>query len=207
MTHTHPPGETIGMRVRTVSDTLLTGLQRRLARGVDRHLPALLSRNTPPDSPALWLALDLTGLHEAAESGLNEQAYKQAATAVTAAAQIWARTDVPHARTSAQQPTTLGAVLARVARSRTSAEDDLARALRTHTLDEVTARLRPLIGQARPLGVSLDYGLLAADLDAWQFPGGPHRTGQRWAHAYTKAKALANRTASSPTADRKAPPA
>ncbi|RLU82585.1 hypothetical protein CTZ27_30165 [Streptomyces griseocarneus] len=181
-------------RVRATTHTVLFGLQGRLAHGRDRHLPALLSRNMPPDDPGLWLALDLTGLHPASGSDLDHAAYTRAATAVTAAAQLWARSDVTHRPTAADRPTHLGAVLARVLTAGRANDRDIARLLRAHTLDEALPHLRPLISHARKDSLALDYGLLARDLYLWQTPGGPHRVGQHWAQALTRAKARAART-------------
>ncbi|MBQ0888614.1 type I-E CRISPR-associated protein Cse2/CasB [Streptomyces sp. RM72] len=175
--------------VRDVTDRLLTGLQARLARAIDRGEKAMLSRNDPPGDPGLWLSLRLEDLHGSTGPGLSEQDYVAAATAVTAAAQLWARTDIPHARSTAQRVTLLGHVVARIARDRPAAEDDLARALRCHTLDELLPRLRPLLRDA----TRLDFAQLAADLYTWQQPDGPHRTTQQWATAYARAKNRAHR--------------
>ncbi|MCQ1577191.1 type I-E CRISPR-associated protein Cse2/CasB [Streptomyces parvus] len=178
--------------VRDVTDRLLTGLEARLSRGIDRGEKARLSRNDPPGDPGLWLSLNLEDLHGSTGPGLSEQDYAAAATAVTAAAQLWARTDIPHARSTAQRTTVLGHVVARIVRDRPAAEDDLARALRCHTLDELLPRLRPLLRDA----TRLDFSLLAADLYTWQQPDGPHHTTQQWATAYARAKNYAHRTPS-----------
>ncbi|MEU8542989.1 type I-E CRISPR-associated protein Cse2/CasB [Streptomyces sp. NPDC048717] len=176
--------------VRDVTDQLLTSLQARLSRGRDRGEKARLSRNNPPDDPGLWLSLRLDDLHGTTGPGLTEQDYIAAATAVTAAAQLWARTDIPHARSTAQRVTVLGHVVARIAQNRPAAEDDLARALRCHTLDELLPRLRPLLRDA----ARLDFSLLAADFYTWQQPDGPHHTTQQWTAAYMRAKNRARRT-------------
>ncbi|MET9779073.1 type I-E CRISPR-associated protein Cse2/CasB [Streptomyces sp. NPDC006367] len=175
--------------VRDVTDHLLTGLQARLARGIDRGEKARLSRNDPPGAPGLWLSLRLEDLHGNAGPGLSEQDYVAAATAVTATAQLWARTDIPHVRSTAQRVTVLGHVVARIVLDRPTAEDDLARVLRCHTLDELLPRLRPLLRDA----ARLDFAQLAADLYTWQQPDGPHRTTQQWATAYARAKNRAHR--------------
>ncbi|MFF4534264.1 type I-E CRISPR-associated protein Cse2/CasB [Streptomyces sp. NPDC001407] len=187
--------ETVAERVRTTAHTFLFALQGRLAHGRDRHLPALLSRNTPPDDAGLWLALELTELHPRSGPDPDHVTYTRAATAVTAAAQLWARTDVPHRPVTAERPTHLGAVLARVLAAGRGDDRDVARLLRAHALDEALPHLRPLVSHARKDGLALDYGLLARDLYLWQTPGGPHRVGQRWAQSLTRAKAHAARTA------------
>ncbi len=175
--------------VRDVTDRLLTSLEARLSRGIDRGEKAMLSRNDPPGDPGLWLSLRLEDLHGSTGPGLSEKDYLAAATAVTAAAQLWARTGVPHVRSTAQRVTVLGNIVAHLAQGRPAAEDDLARALRCHTLDELLPRLRPLLRDA----ARLDFSLLAADLYTWQQPDGPHRTTQQWATAYARAKNLARR--------------
>lgn len=184
--NTHRTAET----VRDVTDRLLNGLQARLSQGIGRGEKARLTRNDPPDDPGLWLSLSLEDLHGSTGPGLNDQEYIEAATAVTAAAQLWARTGIPHARSTAQHTTLLGHVTARIARERPTAEDDLARALRSHTLNELLPRLRQLLRDAP----RLDYARLAADLYTWQQPDGPHHTTQQWATAYTRAKNRAHRT-------------
>ncbi|MFC8016635.1 type I-E CRISPR-associated protein Cse2/CasB [[Kitasatospora] papulosa] len=178
--------------VRDVTDQLLTGLQARLARGVDRGEKARLSRNELPGDPGLWLSLRLEDLHGSTGPGLSEEDYVAGATAVTAAAQMWARTEIPHVRSTAQRVTTLGHVVARIVLDRPAAEDDLARVLRCHSLDELLPRLRPLLRDA----ARLDFARLAADLYTWQQPDGPHRTAQQWATAYARAKNRAHRTPS-----------
>ncbi|MER8118974.1 type I-E CRISPR-associated protein Cse2/CasB [Streptomyces sp. NPDC094031] len=175
--------------VRGVTDQLLTGLQARLARGIDRETKARLTRNDPPGDPGLWLMLRLEDLHGSTGPGLSEKDYIAAATAVTAAAQLWSRADIPHVRSTAQRVTVLGHVAARAVLDRPAAEDDLARALRCHTLDELLPHLRPLLRDA----ARLDFSLLAADLYTWQQPDGPHRVTQQWATAFARAKNLAHR--------------
>ncbi|WP_274036532.1 type I-E CRISPR-associated protein Cse2/CasB [Streptomyces sp. MMBL 11-1] len=185
-------------QVQAVADTVLSGLQRRLPYGVDRHLPAALRRSTPPGDPALWLDLGLDRLHPD-DGALDAPDYTRAATAVTATAQLWARTDITHRPTTADRATTLGALAARLSRNRPAAELDFARALRAHTLEELLPRLRPLLQQAS--GLSLDFSLMARDFYTLQSPGGPHAVGQGWAHAFTEAKARARRTHSTGKAD------
>ncbi|MFJ4703013.1 type I-E CRISPR-associated protein Cse2/CasB [Streptomyces sp. NPDC088768] len=175
--------------VHHVTDHLLTRLEARNYRGIDRSEKAMLSRNVPPDDPGLWLSLRLEDLHGSTGPGLSERDYIAAATAVTAAAQLWARTDVPHTRSTTQRVTLLGHVVARIVRDRPTAEDDFARALRCHTLSELLPRLRPLLGDA----AQLDFARLAADLYTWQQPDGPHRTTQQWATAYARAKNMIRR--------------
>ncbi|MFK0142610.1 type I-E CRISPR-associated protein Cse2/CasB [Streptomyces murinus] len=190
MTTPCPPNPTrTAATVRDVTDQLLTGLQARLSRGVDRGKRARLTRNEPPDDPGLWLSLRLEDLHGSTGPGLSEQDYIAAATAVTGAAQLWANTGVPHVRSTAQRVTALGHVVAHIVRDRPAAEDDLARALRCHALDELLSRLRPLLRDA----TRLDFSLLAVDLYTWQQPDGPHRTTQRWETAYARSKNLAHR--------------
>lgn len=185
-------------QVQAVADTVLSALQRRLPHGVDRHLTAALRRSTSPDDPALWLDLGLERLHPD-DGALTAPDYTRAAVGVTAAAQLWARTDITHRPTAADRPTSLGALTARLSRNRPAAELDFARILRAHTLDELLPRLRPLLQQAS--GLSLDFSLLARDFYALQSPGGPREVGQGWAHAFTQAKARARRTHSTGKAD------
>ncbi|MFI8932531.1 type I-E CRISPR-associated protein Cse2/CasB [Streptomyces sp. NPDC053474] len=189
-------GEPIAHLVLTTTHTRLTSLQGRLAHGRDRHVPAQLIRSTPPDDPSLWLLLDLTGLHPAG-ADLAEHAYRRAATAVTAAAQLWARTDLTHQRTTAQRPTVLGQALASAVAARPGGEDDLARLLRAHTLPEALRYLLVLLHHAAP--ARLDFALLARDLYTWQTQDGPRRVGQLWVHAYTTAKARTTSTNNSAT--------
>ncbi|MCX4681567.1 type I-E CRISPR-associated protein Cse2/CasB [Streptomyces sp. NBC_01433] len=205
MTQTPRPRDPVAAQVQTVANTVLASLQSRLPHGVDRHLPAALRRNTPPDDPALWLTLDLSSLHPHGD-GLDAPTYVRAATATTAAAQLWARTGIVHRKSSADRHNSLGALAARLARTRPATERDFARILRSHTLDEVLPRLRSLLHQGRNETLSLDYALLACDFYALQSPGGSLTVGQRWAHAFTQAKARTRRTTPLP-AHGKADPA
>ncbi|GLF98167.1 type I-E CRISPR-associated protein Cse2/CasB [Streptomyces yaizuensis] len=175
--------------VRTVTDRFLNRLQSRQEQGFDRGVRARLTRSTPPSDPGLWVALELTGLHPATGPGPDEETYARAATAVCAAAQLWARTQVPHVRSTEQRDTRPGTAAARTALTRPTAEADLARALRAATLDALLPWTRRLFRGAD----ALDYGLLADDLHTWQTPGGPDRVHRAWAADYTRAKARAQR--------------
>lgn len=187
------PAGTVARDVHTTAHELLVHLQGLLAHARGRDVKARLSRRTAPDDPELWVSLDLTGLHRA--ENLDEDTRIRAATAVTAAAQLWAMTDLPHRATTAQRPTGLGAVLAPVIAARRADERDIARLLRAHTLDEALPHLRPLLVYAHREGLALDFGLLARDLYTWQTPGGPHRVGQIWTLALAGSKARAARAA------------
>jgi CRISPR type I-E-associated protein CasB/Cse2 len=48
------------------------------------------------------------------------------------------------------------------------------------TLDEVVHHLRGLVQLLRANAIPLDYGLLARDLLAWQYPNGPARVRMGW---------------------------
>ncbi|MFD6465350.1 type I-E CRISPR-associated protein Cse2/CasB [Streptomyces goshikiensis] len=191
------PAETVARNVQATAHELLTRLQGLLAHGRGRDVKARLSRRTAPDNPELWVALDLTGIHGA--EGIDEDTHIRAATAVTAAAQLWATTDLPHRATTTPRPTGLGALLAPVIAARRADEQDVARLLRAHTLNDALPHLRPLLVHAHREGLALDFGLLARDLYTWQTPGGPHRVGQIWALSLTSTRARAARAARAQT--------
>ncbi|MFB7836109.1 type I-E CRISPR-associated protein Cse2/CasB [Streptomyces sp. NPDC056056] len=187
-------------RVETTTHDILARLQGLLAHGRGRDVKARLSRHMPPDDPELWLALDLAGLYPVVGPAPSEVTQTRAASAVTAAAQLWAMSDLPHRTTTAQRPTSIGAVLAQVIAARRADAADVARLLRSHTLGEALPHLRPLLIHARRQSLALDFGLLARDLYTWQVPGGPHRVGQIWAHTLANTQARAAHAARSRTA-------
>ncbi|MET8605694.1 type I-E CRISPR-associated protein Cse2/CasB [Streptomyces rubiginosohelvolus] len=189
-------------RVRSVAHTLLNSTQGRWAPPVNRQT---LRRGLPPDEPALWMALDLYRLHPD-DGALDAPTFTRAATAVTAAAQLWARSGITHRATSPDRDTTLGTALARISRTSPGAEQRFTRLLQAHTLDEVRAGLRPLL-HLPPADFRLDVSVLAADFYTLQSPAGSRAVRQSWARAFAETKARSRRTPTPASAHGKAEPA
>ncbi|WP_217230765.1 type I-E CRISPR-associated protein Cse2/CasB [Streptomyces anulatus] len=189
-------------RVRSVAHTMLSSTHGRWS--LARNRPAL-RRDLPPSEPALWMTLDLYRLHPE-EAALDTPVFTRAATAVTAAAQLWARAGITHRATSPDHDTTLGAALARASRTSPSIQERFTRLLQSSTLDEIRTVLRPLLHQL-PAGSRLDVSALAADFYTLQSPAGSRTVRQDWARAYTGTKARSRRTPTSESAHGKADPA
>ncbi|MFG3429568.1 type I-E CRISPR-associated protein Cse2/CasB [Streptomyces californicus] len=182
----------VAERVRSVAHTMLSSKQGRWSLPRNR---AALRRDLPPDEPGLWMALDLYRLHPDG-APLDAPTFARAATAVAAAAQLWARAGITHRATSPDRDTTLGAALARISRFVPGAEEGFTRLLKSSTLDEVRAGLRPLLHRA-PADFRLDVSALAADFYVLQSPAGSRAVRQRWAHGFTETLARSRRTPAS----------
>ncbi|MER5985676.1 type I-E CRISPR-associated protein Cse2/CasB [Streptomyces sp. NPDC001787] len=192
----------VAERVRSVAHTMLSSTQSRWS--LPHNRPAL-RRDLPPDEPALWMALDLYRLHPD-DGALDAPVFTRAATAVAAAAQLWARSGITHRATSPDHDTTLGAALARASRTSPGTQERFTRLLQSSTLDEIRTVLRPLLHQL-PADARLDVSALAADFCTLQSPAGSRTVRQDWARAYTGTKARSRRTPTPASAPGKADPA
>ncbi|MFI1189305.1 type I-E CRISPR-associated protein Cse2/CasB [Streptomyces californicus] len=186
------PVDPVAERVRSMAHTMLSSKQGRWSLP---HARSALRRDLPPDEPALWMALDLYRLYPD-DAPLDAPTFMRAATAVAAAAQLWARAGITHRATSPERDTTLAAALARIARSRPGTQERFTRLLQSSTLDEVRAGLRSLLHRF-PADSRLDVSALAADFYALQSPAASRTVRQRWAHVFTQTQARSRRTPAS----------
>jgi CRISPR system Cascade subunit CasB len=157
----------------------------RLRRGAGREAGEL---------PDLWSLIDLGPLHDPqkGERPLGESEMEYAENAVHAALTLWAfhqqsRGDGMHRRDSAERPAGLGAAVRRLMPADGIDEAVLKRFVRAGTAPDivsVTQRLRDIVALLRRESVPLDYGLLAGQLYAWQWPDGPARVRRAWGRSF-----------------------
>ncbi|CAL9569648.1 type I-E CRISPR-associated protein Cse2/CasB [Streptomyces sp. enrichment culture] len=197
-----PPGTkalSVADRVAELTRTLISDWQRgylddrpqavaalaRLRRGAGREAGEL---------PDLWNLIDTDTLHAPPDGvrPLGELELERAENAVHAALTLWAyhqqsRRDGMHLRTSQKRPTALGASVRRLMPADGVDEPIRKRLVRAGTAPDLvtlTQRLRDLVSLLRRENTSLDYGLLAGQLYAWQWPDGPARVRRAWGRSF-----------------------
>lgn len=197
-----PPGTealSVADRIAELATALITDWQRgyladrpqavaalaRLRRGAGREAGEL---------PDLWSLIDLGPLHDprTGQRPLSEREMERAENAVHAALTLWAfhqqsRRDGMHRRHSAERPAGLGAAVRRLMPPDGVDEAVLKRFVRVGTapdLASVTQRLRDVVALLRRDRVPLDYGLLAGQLYAWQWPDGATAVRRAWGRSF-----------------------
>ncbi|MFJ1975296.1 type I-E CRISPR-associated protein Cse2/CasB [Streptomyces sp. NPDC087903] len=157
----------------------------RLRRGAGRDAAAL---------PDLWALVDSGPLHTVTEGGrpLGETELVRAENALYTALTLWAlhqqsrggRMHRPH---TARQPAGLGAAVRRLMPPNDIDAPVLKRLVRAGTAPDLTSlaqRLRELMVLLRREDIPLDYGLLAGQLYAWQWPGGADTVRRAWGRSF-----------------------
>jgi CRISPR system Cascade subunit CasB len=203
-----PP--TVRSRTAEATTALITPWQEGYLRDSPKDVAALarLRRGAGRDAadlPDLWALIDTSPLHARLEGArpLGETELICAENAVHAAVTLWAlhqqsrgvRMHRPH---SHNRPTGLGAAVRRLMPANDIDEPVRKRLVRAGTAADLTAlsqRLRDLVVLLRREDIPLDYGLLAGQLYAWQWPGGAETVRREWGRSF---HAWHERTGSAP---------
>ncbi|MEU3796071.1 type I-E CRISPR-associated protein Cse2/CasB, partial [Streptomyces fructofermentans] len=138
--------------------------------------------------------VDTTPLH-AHDKGtrpLREEELVRAEDALHAALTLWAlhqqsRSTGMHRPAAPRKPAGLGAAARRLMPPGDIDEPIRKRLVRAGTAPDLTAlsqRLRDLVVLLRRADIPLDYGLLAGQLYAWQWPGGADRVRREWGRSF-----------------------
>ncbi|GGW92491.1 type I-E CRISPR-associated protein Cse2/CasB [Streptomyces lomondensis] len=184
-------------RVAELAAARITLWQEGYLRDSPREVAALarLRRGAGRDAaemPDLWSLVDTGPLHADASRSLSEQELSRAEDALYAVLTLWAlhqqsrgaRMHRPHTRT---RPTGLGAAVRHLMPPGGIDEPVRKRLVRAGTapdLVSLTQRLRDIVVLLRRADVPLDYGLLAGQLYAWQWPGGPGAVRREWGRSF-----------------------
>ncbi|MFJ5779766.1 type I-E CRISPR-associated protein Cse2/CasB [Streptomyces sp. NPDC093094] len=157
----------------------------RLRRGAGRDAAAL---------PDLWGLVDTSPLHtpDQGTRPLSEQQLVRAENALYTALTLWAlhqqsrgtRMHRPH---SAALPGGLGSAIRRLMPAGEIDDAVRKRLVRAGTAPALTTlaqRLRDIVTLLRGADISLDYGLLAGQLYAWQWPDGPATVRRAWGRSF-----------------------
>ncbi|MER5951712.1 type I-E CRISPR-associated protein Cse2/CasB [Streptomyces sp. NPDC001904] len=157
----------------------------RLRRGAGRPAGAM---------PDLWTLIDTTNLHAQPEDGrpLRESELVRAEDALHTAVTLWAlhqqsRPTGMHRPHASRRPSGLGAAVRRLmppGEIDDAVRKRLVRAGSAADLTSLSQRLRDLVVLLRRADISLDYGLLAGQLYAWQWPGGPDQVRTEWGRSF-----------------------
>ncbi|MFI5799040.1 type I-E CRISPR-associated protein Cse2/CasB [Streptomyces sp. NPDC051677] len=160
----------------------------RLRRGAGRDAA---------DLPDLWTLVDTSPLYARLDDvrPLSEEELVRAENALHAALTLWAMHQQsrgahmhrPHARGGPGGPAGLGAAVRRLMPPDGIDEPVRKRLVRAGTAPDLTSlsqRLRDLIVLLRRADIPLDYGLLAGQLYAWQWPGGADTVRREWGRSF-----------------------
>ncbi|WP_393096717.1 type I-E CRISPR-associated protein Cse2/CasB [Streptomyces sp. LN325] len=157
----------------------------RLRRGAGR---------TAAEMPDLWSLVDTGPLHErdGARRALSEVELTRAEDALYTACTLWAlhqqsRGARMHRTHTREQPGGLGAAVRRLMPPNDIDEPVRGRLVRAATAATplvLAQRLRDIVVLLRRADFPLDYGLLAGQLYAWQWPGGPEAVRRDWGRSF-----------------------
>ncbi|MFE5219350.1 MULTISPECIES: type I-E CRISPR-associated protein Cse2/CasB [unclassified Streptomyces] len=157
----------------------------RLRRGAGRNAAEM---------PDLWSLVDTGPLHErnSAYRALSEVELTRAEDALYTASTLWAlhqqsRAAAMHRAHRPEQPAGLGAAVRRLMPPNDIDEPVRGRLVRAATAATpllLAQRLRDIVVLLRRADIPLDYGLLAGQLYAWQWPGGPEAVRREWGRSF-----------------------
>ncbi|PAZ12275.1 type I-E CRISPR-associated protein Cse2/CasB [Streptomyces sp. SA15] len=199
MTTTTSAPPTVRSRIADLAAARITPWQEGYLRDRPKDVAALarLRRGAGRDAaelPDLWALVDTGPLHARIEGVrlLGEEELVRAENALHAALTLWAlhqqsrgvRMHRPHAL---KRPTGLGAAVRRLMPPNGIDEPVRKRLVRAGTAPDLTTlsqRLRDLIVLLRRADIPLDYGLLAGQLYAWQWPGGVDTVRREWGRSF-----------------------
>lgn len=197
MTTTTEP--TVRSRVAELAAARITPWQDGYLRDRPKDVAALarLRRGAGRDAadlPDLWTLVDTAPLHARIDGvrPLSEQQITRAEDALHAALTLWAlhqqsRSVRMHRPHTYQRPAGLGAAVRRLMPPDGIDEPVRKRLVRAGTAPDLTAlsqRLRDLIVLLRRADIPLDYGLLAGQLYAWQWPEGGDTVRREWGRSF-----------------------
>ncbi|MFE2302667.1 type I-E CRISPR-associated protein Cse2/CasB [Streptomyces sp. NPDC059445] len=165
----------------------------RLRRGAGRNAAEM---------PDLWGLVDTGPLHENTPDlrPLSEAELARAEDALYTALTLWAlhqqsRGTPMHRTHSREQPRGLGAAVRRLMPAGGIDEPVLKRLVRAGTASDslvLAQRLREIVVLLRRSDIPLDYGLLAGQLYAWQWPGGPESVRRSWGRSFHSGRPTRN---------------
>ncbi|MEH0576834.1 MULTISPECIES: type I-E CRISPR-associated protein Cse2/CasB [Streptomyces] len=199
-TATAPPS--VRSRVAELAAVQIDGWQEGYLRDSPKDVAALarLRRGAGRDAadlPDLWTLVDTSPLHARLDGvrPLSEEELVRAENALHAALTLWAvhqqsrgaRMHRPHTRGRPGGPGGLGAAVRRLMPPDGIDEPVRKRLVRAGTapgLTTLSQRLRDLIVLLRRADIPLDYGLLAGQLYAWQWPGGADAVRREWGRSF-----------------------
>lgn len=197
-TATAPP--TVRSRVAELTTARITVWQEGYLSDRSKDVAALarLRRGAGRDAadvPDLWSLVDTSALHARTDAlrPLGEQELVRAEDAVYAALTLWALHQQSRGarmhRPSRQgrPPTGLGAAVRRLMPAGGIDEAVRKRLVRAGTAPDLITlaqRLRDIVVLLRRADVPLDYGLLAGQLYAWQWSGGPSAVRREWGRSF-----------------------
>lgn len=157
----------------------------RLRRGAGRNAAEM---------PDLWSLVDTGPLHESNDAwrALSEVELTRAEDALYTASTLWAlhqqsRGSAMHRAHRPEQPAGLGAAVRRLMPPNDIDEPVRGRLVRAATAATpllLAQRLRDIVVLLRRADIPLDYGLLAGQLYAWQWPGGPEAVRREWGRSF-----------------------
>ncbi|MEV4788188.1 type I-E CRISPR-associated protein Cse2/CasB [Streptomyces tuirus] len=193
-----PP--TVRSRLAELAAERITQWQEGYLRDSPKDVAALarLRRGAGRDAaemPDLWSLVDTGPLYQAGAEGLrplSQGELSRAEDALYAALTLFAlhqqsrgaRMHRPHTRT---RPTGLGAAVRRLMPPSEIDEPVRKRLVRAGTAPDLVSlaqRLRDIVVLLRRADVPLDYGLLAGQLYAWQWPDGPGAVRREWGRSF-----------------------
>ncbi|MGW1728530.1 type I-E CRISPR-associated protein Cse2/CasB [Streptomyces sp. NPDC002306] len=199
MTTTTTAAPSVRMRVAELAAAQITGWQEGYLNDRPKDVAALarLRRGAGRDAadlPDLWTLVDTAPLHTRLEGvrPLSEDELVRAENALHAALTLWAlhqqsRGARMHRSHALKQPAGLGAAARRLMPPGAIDEPVRKRLVRAGTAPDLTSlsqRLRDLIVLLRRADIPLDYGLLAGQLYAWQWPGGAGTIRREWGRSF-----------------------
>ncbi|KUN58408.1 type I-E CRISPR-associated protein Cse2/CasB [Streptomyces griseorubiginosus] len=197
MTATDPP--TVRARVAELAAARITTWQEGYLRDRPKDVAALarLRRGAGRDAgqlPDLWTLVDTTALHARLDGvrPLREEELVRAEDALHVALTLWAlhqqsRPTRMHRPHTARRPAGLGAAVRRLMPPDGIDEPIRKRLVRAGLAADLTSlsqRLRDLVVLLRRADIPLDYGLLAGQLYAWQWPAGADRVRREWGRSF-----------------------
>jgi CRISPR system Cascade subunit CasB len=190
---------TVRARVAELAAARITTWQEGYLRDNPKDVAALarLRRGAGRDAgqlPDLWTLVDTTPLHTRRNGvrPLGEEELVRAEEALHAALTLWAlhQHSPPtriHRPTGPGRPTGLGAAVRRLMPPGDIDEPVRKRLVRAGLAPDLTSlsqRLRDLVVLLRRADIPLDYGLLAGQLYAWQWPAGADRVRREWGRSF-----------------------
>ncbi|MFF0205802.1 type I-E CRISPR-associated protein Cse2/CasB [Streptomyces sp. NPDC005017] len=196
---TQQPGTGVGGRITRLAADRITYWQNGYLRDQPAAVAALarLRRGAGRDAaalPDLWGLIDTSPLHAADGHArpLRETELVRAEDAVYTALTLWAlhqqsRGSRMHRTHTAGLPGGLGAAVRRLMPAGDIDEAVRKRLVRAGTAADLTAlaqRLRDIVTLLRGADIPLDYGLLAGQLYAWQWPDGPAAVRRAWGRSF-----------------------
>ncbi|MFD6921840.1 type I-E CRISPR-associated protein Cse2/CasB [Streptomyces sp. NPDC059944] len=194
-----PPSDSVRSRVAELAATRIATWQRGYLRDDSTAVAALARLRRGAGRPAagmpdLWSLVDTGPLHERGSGlrPLSEVELTRAEDALYTAYTLWAlhqqsRGTGMHRAHRRERPGGLGAAVRRLMPAGGIDEPVRKRLVRAANAPDcvvLAQRLREIVVLLRRADVPLDYGLLAGELYAWQWPGGAESVRRAWGRSF-----------------------